>query len=239
MRSKLLLLVVAGTCLLLIGADKPDPAASEKAALAAFQDYVGAWRGAGQPRRGSARGAWTEDAAWAWKFADDGPALVMESPEGKYFRSAALRPVGAGKYELQVARGDNRQVAYSGAPDDNGQLILTTDQPVDDLPARVSIRLVAEGKRMVVLLERRTGDRYSRLAEVGYTREGSRFGQGTAYVECVVTGGQGTIPVTHEGKTYYVCCTGCRDYFNESPAEVLAEYRERKEQEAKEREEQK
>jgi YHS domain-containing protein len=32
----------------------------------------------------------------------------------------------------------------------------------------------------------------------------------------------------HEGKTYYVCCTGCRDYFNEDPAAVLEEYRERK-----------
>ena len=44
----------------------------------------------------------------------------------------------------------------------------------------------------------------------------------------MVTGGEGTIAVTHDGKTYYVCCTGCRDYFNENPAEVLAEYRERK-----------
>ena len=45
----------------------------------------------------------------------------------------------------------------------------------------------------------------------------------SAQRECVVTGGLGTIEVTHNGKTYYVCCTGCRDYFNENAEKVLAE----------------
>ena len=35
--------------------------------------------------------------------------------------------------------------------------------------------------------------RYARLAEVGMTRKGSGFGKGTNYIECVVTGGTGTI----------------------------------------------
>lgn len=239
MQSKLLLVAMAGCSLLLIGADKPDRSADQKAALAPFQDYVGSWRGAGQPRRGSTRGAWVENSEWAWKFADEGPALVMQSKEGKYFQSAQLRAIGDGKYELLGVREDEQPVKYAGGPDESGQLVLTALEEVAEAPARVSIRLVAEGKRMVVLLERRSGERYSRLAEVGYTREGSRFGQGTSYVECVVTGGEGTIPVEHDGKTYYVCCTGCRDYFNENPAEVLAEYRERKAEEARKREEMK
>jgi YHS domain-containing protein len=46
-----------------------------------------------------------------------------------------------------------------------------------------------------------------------------------------VTGGTGSIEVSYEGQTYYVCCTGCRDYFNENPAEVLAQYAARKEAE--------
>ena len=47
----------------------------------------------------------------------------------------------------------------------------------------------------------------------------------------VVTGGLGTIEVSYDGKSYYVCCTGCRDYFNENPKQVLKEYTERKEAE--------
>jgi YHS domain-containing protein len=34
--------------------------------------------------------------------------------------------------------------------------------------------------------------------------------------------------VTHKGQTYYVCCTGCRDMFNENPEKVIAEYNARK-----------
>ena len=86
------------------------------------------------------------------------------------------------------------------------------------------------GDRLLVLLEKKSpaSDQFVRLAEVGYTRQGSGFGQGTSGRECVVTGGLGTIEVTHKGQTYYVCCTGCRDYFYEKPDEILAEYVARK-----------
>ena len=46
--------------------------------------------------------------------------------------------------------------------------------------------------------------------------------------ECVVTGGLGTMQVSYMGQTYYVCCTGCRDAFNENPAKIIAEYKKRK-----------
>jgi YHS domain-containing protein len=44
----------------------------------------------------------------------------------------------------------------------------------------------------------------------------------------VITGGLGTIAVSYNGKTYYVCCTGCRDEFNQNPAKAIKEYEERK-----------
>ena len=44
----------------------------------------------------------------------------------------------------------------------------------------------------------------------------------------MVTGGLGTIEIEHAGKKYYVCCTGCRDLFQDDPEGVLAEYRERR-----------
>jgi YHS domain-containing protein len=43
-----------------------------------------------------------------------------------------------------------------------------------------------------------------------------------------VTGGLGKIQVSFGGNTYYVCCTGCRDAFNENPAKMIAEYKARK-----------
>jgi YHS domain-containing protein len=44
---------------------------------------------------------------------------------------------------------------------------------------------------------------------------------------CVVTGGKGTIPIAYKGQTYYVCCSGCKQAFDENPEKILAEYRAR------------
>jgi YHS domain-containing protein len=35
------------------------------------------------------------------------------------------------------------------------------------------------------------------------------------------------------GKTYYVCCSGCRTEFNESPAKYVAEFEARKAKKSK------
>jgi hypothetical protein len=76
-----------------------------------------------------------------------------------------------------------------------------------------------------VLAERQAAaGTFTRLAELGYTRQGSGFGKNVAQRECIVTGGLGTIEVMHNGQSYYVCCTGCRDYFHQNPDKVLAEY---------------
>ena len=51
---------------------------------------------------------------------------------------------------------------------------------------------------------------------------------GSSGPECVVTGGLGTISVNYKGKTYYVCCTGCRDEFKDNPEKYIKEYEEKK-----------
>lgn len=222
-----------------VPADEP---AQGVESLTPFRDFVGEWRGVGQPQRGSTRGAWVERGQWQWKFTDGKSALVFQSPQGKLIHAAELRPArDSGLFELTVepAPGDNKsedaptKTIYQGKTDADGRLVVTTSNPPAELPARITIGLVANGDRLLMLLERKApaGERYSRLAEVGYTREGSQFGKGNTQPECVVTGGHGSIAVEFEGKTYYVCCSGCRDLFNDDPAGTLAEYRKRKEEE--------
>ena len=226
-----------------------EAAAQKQAAqkqLEKVQQLVGQWRGVGQPQRGSTRDSWVEEADWQWSFAD-GVSLVGKLPKGKYFSEVKI-VCGAkdGEYEL-VAKpaAGGEDVRYTGAIDESERLVLVAAQPREGLPAepreglpaRVSFRFVADGDRMLVLLERKgTGDLFVRLAEVGYTRQGSGFGQGSRGPECVVTGGAGTIEVVHKGQKYYVCCTGCLEYFKDNPDEVLAEYAARKEAERKEKE---
>jgi hypothetical protein len=220
---------------MLLAADAPadaDKLATQKQRLAKMQSLVGQWRGVGQPQRGSTKDSWIAEADWAWSFAGGEASLVAELPKTKYFQKLTLTP-GAeeGAYELTAKlEGDGGELRYAGKLDDSDRLVLTTDKPPEGLPARISLRFVAGGDRLLLLLEKQgvASDALVRLAEVGYTRKGSGFGKNVSQRECVVTGGLGTIEVSFEGQTYYVCCTGCRDYFNDNPKEVLAEYAARK-----------
>ena len=41
------------------------------------------------------------------------------------------------------------------------------------------------------------------------------------------------VQVSYKGKTYFVCCTGCRDLFKDHPERILAEAAEREKAAAK------
>lgn len=213
-----------------------------KKKLVKLQPFIGAWKGVGQPQRGSSKDAWIEEADWQWDFADKDVAVTFSTPKGKYMTAARITS-GDEEHTFRLTANPRDKpedaVQYEGKSNEEDELIFEITEHRDDMPDRISIRTVANGDRLIVYLERRRGttDRFSRLAEIGYTKKGSGFGKGTTYVECVITGGLGTIPVVHEGKTYYVCCTGCRDLFLADPEKALAEYRQRKEEEKNEKSE--
>jgi hypothetical protein len=69
---------------------------------------------------------------------------------------------------------------------------------------------------------------FSQQYQVGFTKEGESFATAKNKVECIVTGGLGTIAVTYNNQTYYVCCSGCRDAFMANPAKIIAEYNKKK-----------
>lgn len=210
----------------------------QKAELSKVQAVVGAWKGVGQPQRGSTKGSWTEESEWKWKFDKGIAELVFTTSKGKYFSEGELTYVGGKKpFSLSATIGDQK-ATYQGVLNADGSLTLDAEKPADEQPARITLRLVAGNDRMIVLMEKKTGETFSRLAEVGATRKGSGFGKGATYIECIVTGGLGTIEVTHEGKTYHVCCTGCLEVFKDDPAGTVKEYLGRKaEEKAKKAEE--
>lgn len=215
-----------------------------KAALAPLQGLVGEWKGAGQPRRGSNVGAWSETSAWAWHFSPPSekvPTADLRATfkDGKYFSQMAIRPTPKAKqFQLIGTLPDGKSTEeFAGILDEAGVLTATriinkdaagkevTEKQVPlDRPARITIKNVANGDRLVVLYERAAGEGYARLAEVGATRVGGMFAAGAAGPECIVTGGLGTIAVTYQGKTYYVCCSGCKEAFDADPAGIVAEY---------------
>jgi YHS domain-containing protein len=215
-----------GFVLVAVAAAAPGRRADQEA-LKAFAPLVGSWRGVGQVERGRPKGAWQENAVWAWKLSADAAALKVETKKGKYLKSGILRPgkaPGTFVFDAILANGTSRvfmgQQAGEGKP-----LILKADAkaPAEGL-RRVTLTPLHD-TRLLVLLESEDPERhtFSRLGEVGYTREGVAFAAGESYPLCIVTEGRGTMTVTHKGKTYYVCCSGCRDLFNDDPDAVIAE----------------
>ena len=57
--------------------------------------------------------------------------------------------------------------------------------------------------------------------EVRAKKEGVALVKGKKGPECVVSGGLGTMAVTYKGRTFYVCCGGCRDAFNDNPEQFI------------------
>ena len=213
--------LAALTVLLVVAAfDEPPKRAADQAALKPFAGLVGEWKGTGQPQRGSARGAWTESADWAWKLTNERAALAYSSPKGKYLRSAVLRPANAkGEFLLDAVLADGSKRVFTGKVGARDALILIPEPAVESGLARVTLTPLHD-TRFLMLLEDHGG---GRLGEVGFTRQGVAFAAGDSTPACIVTEGRGTIAVSHKGKTYYVCCSGCKDLFKDDPEGVLAE----------------
>lgn len=224
----LLLLLGAG---LAVAADPPAPAPGDAArpALERLNSLVGEWRGVGQPRRQSNRGAWTETVNWVWDLHDDQAALVQTVTGGKLTRRSRLTYDNVRRqYQLSVESPEGATTTLTGGWEE-GRLVLTSPGDAAGVRQRLTITPLTPIRHVVLHEATEPGkDLFFRVAEVGCTRQGERLaGEGGGQPQCVVTGGLGTIEVRHQGRTYYVCCTGCQQAFEDNPEKILREYRER------------
>jgi len=92
---------------------------------------------------------------------------------------------------------------------------------------RLSLFTLSEGSRMTWQSEIQTKGKGLFATEYKVTASNtadSFAGGGGKKPVCVVTGGLGTTSVTYMGKTYYVCCSGCRDEFNAEPKKYVEEF---------------
>lgn len=223
-------LIVMSVCTSMYSDETGTKPEAKLAAISALKDYntlIGNWRGIGQPKRGSQQGAWQEKAEAVWELKPTGTGIRWKIDSNKMWKAALLGYDEKSKmFSLKATLTDETERTHTGKVEDK-RLVLESapDEKTGEIH-RVTLTMLSEN-RMTLLFEKRPEKQsfFTRVAEVAYQRDGTKLaaagGNGPI---CVVTGGTGTIPVMHKGKTYYVCCTGCRDAFNDDPEGVLAEY---------------
>ncbi len=217
--------------------ETPKPADRETTikALQKLGTLIGDWKGVAQPKRGSNAGAWSEKAQAAWDFANSTADLVVTFEPGQQFHQAAFSLADDGKtpnLTLTPIQGEPILLLRVLADDDNQSddeswIFRSAEDSVPQ--TRCTVRIISD-IRITLLFEEKSTEKgsYRRLSEIGMTRAGSRLASGsTGERQCIVTGGLGTMKVSFEGKTYYVCCEGCKQAFDADPKGTIEAYRER------------
>ena len=227
MRYFVVLLTIAVLAVHVTGETPKSKSARE--GLKPLNILVGSWKGTGTPE-GSLeerqKGHWIETVAWEWQFKGDDAWLTVTFEKGKYFTRGELRcATAADAFELTLTTVGKEKLTYTGTL--KGKQ-LTFERPLTDAKQteRLTFSLLHDNRITYRLESRATsGTSLTKLYLVGLTKEGEPFADvGRSERECIVSGGKGTIAVSHEGKTYYVCCSGCRDEFRADPAKYVKEW---------------
>ncbi|HVS40449.1 MAG TPA: YHS domain-containing protein [Gemmataceae bacterium] len=207
------------------------PKRAPKEALQAFNDLIGSWRGSGEPfgtREEKQKGFWQESIAWQWQFKGDDVWLSAAFDKGKYFNAAELRYLpDDDRYQLTLHTAAKEDWVFKGTLDDRRLTVERTDDKTGEAQRLIVTLLHAD--RYLYRFEVKPADHtaFAQLYQVGATKEGGSFAVVDDGPICVVSGGHGTMSTVYKGKTYYFCCTGCRDAFKDNPEKYIKEFEER------------
>jgi YHS domain-containing protein len=221
------------------GLDADQPAKQEKQkapreALQAFGDLIGTWKCTGTPtgsRDEVQKGFWTEKMAWEWQFKDKDAWLKVVFEKGKHFSAGELRYVPEKEhFALTLTTVNKDKVTFVGTLETREKTNFLNVEREDGKDIhRLAFSFIHPGQRFTYTYQVKPDGRplFATKWKVGATNEGVVFAVGDGKPECIVSGGTATTPVSYMGKTYYVCCSGCRDEFNAHAAKYVKEYEEK------------
>jgi hypothetical protein len=220
---------------LTVAADPPAPTPGPREGLQPLNVLIGTWKATGYPEGVSkderAVGIWTEMITWGWAFKDQDAWLTVRFVKGKHFDSGELRFSSEknGPFRLTLTTPEKTTQTFSGRLADKTLVFTRTDGPPDQ-EQRLVFSLLHSNRHLYRFESRPAGSAvaFTKQFQVGATKEGVPFADVPKGPECVVSGGLGTTKVSHMGKDYYVCCSGCRDEFKANPAKYVKEWEARR-----------
>jgi hypothetical protein len=215
-------------------------------ALKPLQVLIGEWRGVTQKTIGGL--ASIEEPKWRRDFRTnkEQPALVVTSKTSPYFKEGRLTYlIDSNEFQFAVIDAYGNERVYRGTFSEPVQDVAGDDQnlqrtyklqlnqviPTDGSKLRQIVFNQQENNRYLLEVYHQRGSRMFRYDTVANQREGTSFALNPNDYrerECVISGGLGTSTVSYNGESYYVCCSGCRDAFNDDPQTWIARFNERK-----------
>ena len=192
---------------------------------------------------------------WLWDVKSDPakPSIVLQIPDGQFFTEARISySPRKSQFTMTTTDADKAKRSYVGTfeeppvdvPSDDGKSVERTfklafeEEP--DSSSKEKFRYVIaqqNNNRYLMEVHKARGSAAFRLRDVGGTqRNGVSFAKADDdYGDrtCVISGGLGTTAVTHKGRTYYVCCSGCAAAFNDDPETWIAKYEAKKKEKEK------
>jgi YHS domain-containing protein len=206
----------------------PTPAdvAKMQKALKEVQDFMGGWTLEGTQKVGAKTEAWKEKVEFSWDIKKKQTAIKLAFGEGKgkYFSKGELTfdPTKK-KYVLALVGADKSEQVFEGDLLRTGGLKLERKDAKTGDVHRITTTTLADGIRLSFKVEKQDGGKglFSNAFTMLGNKEGESLAGGTKKPECIVTGGAASIAVSYQGKQYFVCCSGCRDAFNENPEKFV------------------
>jgi hypothetical protein len=214
------------------------------AALKPVQIVLGKWQGL---IRNASR---SEVHDWVWDLKTDPvfPALVLSVPDGEFFINARLTyDPRIEKFLMTTVDEEDVKRTFTGeyiaepkdVPSDDGKTVERTFQL--ELTENSDS---GRGTRFQYIFKQQHNNRY--LVDVNRARGKAKFRQfdvigsqrdGVSFAKadddygdktCIISGGLGTSTVTYKGRTFYVCCSGCKAAFDDEPERWIARMEEQK-----------
>lgn len=209
--------------------------------LQPLQILLGQWRGT--TRREFQNFKAVDSHEWVWDLRTDPsqPALTIRSDKSPYVKAGKLTwDTKLERFVMLATDSEDRERRffgdYSEAPheitgsDDKQhrvfRLVLNEERTGQDGEQwQLAISQQENNRYLLEVGKRRGTAAFARYDTVSTQRDGTSFAlSDTDYAEkaCIISEGLGTMELTWKGRSYWVCCSGCRAAFEEEPDKWIA-----------------
>ncbi len=213
-------------------------------ALKPLQIMLGDWGGITFKKTDGFSSVETLDWVWDLQTNPQQPALVMQADKSRYYENARLTYLTDKQmYQLMITNKDGDKRIYEGdfsvpvakvEGDADPNILQTTyklslslvDPPNERKHAQITLNQQNNDRYLFEIYDLR-GDSVARVDTITTRRKGTSFAKSDSdYGDktCVISGGLGTSQVNYQGKSFWVCCSGCRKAFDADPEKWIAKH---------------